>query len=271
MWADADYRHPLGELSSSSARLDIRRYSIVSIIQSRGLHGSLMLSSSIILQEAFLFTRRDASLSQAIRQRGVLDPMFSDSNKDTALHLFWIVEEVAALLQRYEKTQQVTIDDQVQLRNVIRSIGQAIDSKHPGHTTGDKVEGFLTAKALSIKIFLETILHHSTNNTDHSDDTANQLMRVLQEPQEQVSPLTLCVTLGSVFWQTTMGAIAASNAQTRSFYTSRLQRIVVPLAVKSWNDALTVLQRFLWIPSIFSGPCRLIFSEIMDLQSYTNR
>lgn len=190
--------------------------------------------------------------------------MFSDSNKDTALRLFANVEEIAAFLHRYEQAEQLSCDDQAELRNVIKSLDEAIHPKSSGH----KAATFLTAKALSIKIFLQTVLYRSTKEGNDLNGTADQLMEILQEPEDQVSPLTLCVTLGAVFWQTMMGAIAASNGLTRSFYISRLRRIVVPLALKSWNDALSVLQRFLWTSSIFSGPCRLVFSEITLPQSY---
>lgn len=112
--------------------------------------------------------------------------------------------------------------EQSQLRDIMDSLAKTIRL----NDTGCVDAGFLTSKALSIKIYLGLVLrNHGIKNVDFDADVV-QLMKVLQEPQQQVSPLTLCATLGSVFWQTMMGAIASPSAEILGFYVSRLRRIV---------------------------------------------
>ncbi|KAK5089759.1 hypothetical protein LTR70_006601 [Exophiala xenobiotica] len=185
------------------------------------------------MQGLLLFTQRDVTLLTTIEKTGVFDTMFSAPAKKAAYLILANVEQVAALQ----------------------------------NTNAYTAEAFLTAKALSIKIFLEAVLCCTTDTEEDFGDTAVQLMEILQEPEQQLcSSLALCSSLESVFWQTMMGAIAAPNARTRSFYMSRLGRITIALALTSWYDALVILQRFFWVPSIFSTPGYQILSEILYSQ-----
>lgn len=187
--------------------------------------------------------------------------MFSDPGNKAAHIVIANAEEVAALQYTYGRNKQLLISEQLCLLRIIKSLDSAIQLNSTAYTR----EEFLTAIALSLKIFLETVLRSTTNAECHFENAAVQLVGGFQECEQQLcaSSLGLCSSSESVFWQTMMGAIAAPNPQTKSFYTSRLQRITIALALTSWRDALLILQRYFWIPSIFSAPGRQILSEIL--------
>ena len=193
--------------------------------------------------------------------------MFSARAKKAAYLILTNAEQVAALHYTYVRNKQLLISEQLCVSRIIKSLDAAIQLNSTAYTR----EAFLTAIALSIKIFLEIVLRCTTNTEENFENTAVQLMEVLQKPEQQLpSSLALCSSLQSVFWQTMMGAIAAPDARTRSFYTSRLGRITIALALTSWHDASVILQRFFWIPSIFSAPAYQILSEILYSQGRTD-
>ncbi len=64
-----------------------------------------------------------------------------------------------------------------------------------------------------------------------------------------------------------MGAIAA-DARTKNSYIIRLQHIAAALALTSWHDAVAILQRYFWKPSIFSEPGHRVWAEFSAPQSY---
>lgn len=207
------------------------------------------------------------TLFPTIEETGIFDTTFSGPAKQAAYRILANVEEAATLHHTYIPNQRLSTSEQSRLRCVIKSLNIAIQLT----STACKGEAFLTAKALSIRIFLETILRCTTDTEERFEDTAAQLMEVLQEPeQEKCSSLVLCSSLASVFWQTVMGAIAAPNDRVKRFFTLRLRRISIPLALTSWHDASVILQRFLWIPSVFSAPCYQIMSEILYPEGRTN-
>jgi len=215
------------------------------------------------MQGLLLFTRRDVTLLTTIEKTGVFDTMFSTPAKKAAYLILANVEQVAALQNTYVRNKRLLTNEQLRLRRVIKSLDTAIQMNSNAYTA----EAFLTAKALSIKIFLETVLRCTTDTEEDFGNTAVQLMEILQKPEQQLcSSLALCSSLESVFWQTMMGAIAAPDARTRSFYMSRLGRITIALALTSWHDALVILQRFFWVPSIFSTSGYQILSEILYSQ-----
>lgn len=202
------------------------------------------------------------TLLTTVEKTGVFDMMFSGPGTKVVYLIFAIAEEAVALQDRYIQNERLLASDQMRLVSMIESVETAIQLNNTGHTE----EVFLTVTALAIKIFLETVLQSTTNTKESNlENTAVRLMTVLQQPdQELCSSLALCSYLESRFWQTMMGAIAAPDARTASFYKSRLRRITTALALASWHDALLNLQRFFWIPTIFSGPCQRILSEILD-------
>lgn len=229
--------------------------------------GKLTVSSSTILQGLLLFTRHDVTLLATIERTGIFDTMFSAPAKKAAYLILANVEQVAALHDPYVRNKQLLIGEQLCVSRIIKSLDTAIQLNSTAYTG----EAFLTAIALSIKIFLEIVLCCTTNTEEDFKNTAVQLMEVLQEPEQQLSSsLALCSSLESRFWQTMMGAIAAPDARTKSFYTSRLERISTALALTSWHDASVILQRFFWIPSIFSAPCYQTLSQILYSQGRTD-
>ena len=193
--------------------------------------------------------------------------MFSAPNKKAAYLILESVEQLAAFQRTYVPYKGLPISEQARLSRVIESLDRAIQLS----SSASKEGTFLTTKALSITVFLEIVLSRTTSTEDRCGDTVVKLMAVLQEPEDALcSSMALCASLESVFWQTVMGAVAAPDARTKSFYTLRLERITTALALKSWHDASLILQRFLWIPSIFSAPCYQILSEILCSQGYTD-
>ena len=229
--------------------------------------GKLTVSSSTTLQGLLLFTRHDVTLLTTIEKTGIFDTMFSAPAKKAAYLILANAEQIAALHYTYGRNKQLLTSEQLRLRRIIKSLDTAIQLNSTAYTG----EAFLTATALSIKIFLETVLRCTTNTEEDFENTAVQLMEVLQKPEQQLcSSLALCSSLESRFWQTMMGAIAAPDARTKSFYTSRLGRISIALALTSWHDASVILQRFFWMPSIFSAPCYQIMSEILYSQGRTD-
>ncbi|KAK2767464.1 hypothetical protein FQN54_003620 [Arachnomyces sp. PD_36] len=223
--------------------------------------------SRTAMQGLLLFTRHDVTLLAAIEKTGIFDTMFSAPAKKAAYLILTNAETVAVLHYTDVRDRQLPTSEDLYIRRIIKSLDTAIQL----NSTAYPAEAFLTAIALSVKIFLETVLRCTTNTDSDLENTSVQLMEVLQKPEQQLcSALALCSSLELVFWQSTMGAIAASNAQTKSFYIWRLERITAALALKSWHDSLTILQRFFWIPSIFSGPCYQILSKVLRSEGHTN-
>lgn len=204
----------------------------------------------------------------------MFDTIFSAPAKRVAYLILEVTEQVATLQQIYVHHKRLFFSDQLRLYRIIKSLETAIQ----WNSTTSAEEAFLTAIALAIKIFLEKVLHCTAHTEAEAkaeaeedfDNTAVRLMAVLQKPEQQLpcSLLALCGYLESRFWQAMMGAIAAPNARTTSFYKSRLRRITIALALTSWHDASLILQRFFWIPSIFSGPCHQMLSEILESQGH---
>lgn len=206
-----------------------------------------------------MFTQHHAASVPTIDRTSLVDPIFLGPTREAAILLQANVEDIARFHHSHIPGKKLSSIEQMHVRNIIKSIDHAVHLNE----TGCSEAQFLTSKALSIKMYLEIVLRDTTKENETLEVTAVQLRNVLQQPQQQVSPLTLCATLGSLFWQTMIGAIGASAPETVSFYKSRLRKIVVPLALNNWNDALNVLQRLFYIPSIFSEPAKRIFSEVV--------
>ena len=232
------------------------------------MFGELTVSSSTTFQGLLIFSRHDVTLLAAIKKTGVFDTMFSDPAREAGYLILENVEQIVALQNTYVPDKLLTSSEQSSYHRIIKSLDTAIEwnsSAYPG-------EAFLTTIALAIKIFLETVLRCTTEQEENSKHTAVQLMECLEQPEQQLCPsLALCSSLESVFWQTMMGAIAAADAHVKSFYISRVKRISITLALTSWDDALVILQKFFWIPSIFSEPCYQVLSEILDSQGCTDK
>lgn len=174
---------------------------------------------------------------------------------------------MAALQYTYAPNQQLNACVQSKIRRIINSLDTAVRLGNIAYPR----EAFLSALALSIQIFLEIVLCQSTNIEDGIGDMAVQLKQTFQRPELRLpSSLGLCSSLESLFWQTMIGAVAAPDDQTRLFFTSRLDKIAVALALTSWNDASVILQRFFWIPSIFSDRGHRILSVALHWEDHAN-
>lgn len=258
-----DHDGPVPKFIQRPRTLDITYTSTVRPPLQAIKFGKLTVSSSTTVQGLLLFIRHDMTLLTTIEKTGVLDMMFSGPGKKVVYLIYAIAEETAAIQDRYVQNERLLASDQTRLASIIESVETTIQLNNTGHTE----EVFLTVTALAIKIFLETVLQSTTDTKEANlENTAVRMMTILQQPDQQLcsSSLALCSYLESRFWQTVMGAIAAPDARTASFYKSRLRRITTALALTSWHDALLNLQRFFWIPTTFSGPCQRILSEILD-------
>lgn len=217
------------------------------------------------MQGLLLLARHDVTVLNTVEKTGMFDTMFSAPAKQAAYLILESAEQVNALLQTYVPNKQLGSGEQSHLSRVIESLDTAIQLDRTSYPR----EAFLTAIALSIKVFLEIMLRRTTYTEDGPENTAIQLMEVFQRPEQQLpSSLALCSSLESQFWQTMMGIIAAPDDRTKSFFMLRLDRITVALALTSWHDALAILQRYFWIPAIFSGPGYHIFSEVLHSQGH---
>lgn len=200
-----------------------------------------------------------------IEKTGVFDTMFSVTGRKAAYMILADAEQVTRLAMSIRNKEPLAREEQLRLRQIIKSLDAAIEVNRGSR------EAFLTAIALSIKILLQMTLQCTMESEEDLGGSAIELMEVLQQPEQQLpSSLALCATVESRFWYTTMGAIAASDADVKSFYTSRLKRIAVALALRSWREAESTLETFFWIPSIVSGPSRRVMSEVMDWQECTD-
>ncbi|KAJ9644238.1 hypothetical protein H2204_001589 [Knufia peltigerae] len=213
------------------------------------------------MQGLILLSRHDVTLFSSIEHTGIFDTWFSTNAKRAAYIILAEADQVARLTTYIHNKKPLAREEQTRLRRKIKSLETAIEI----NSSSASRESFLTAIALSIKIFLQMTLQHTMDTKEELGDSVVQLMEVLQKPEQQVpSSLALCATLETRFWYTIMGAIAASESGIKSFYTSRLKRISIALAFKSWRDVESTLGTFFWVPSIFSAPCRQAMSEVMD-------
>jgi hypothetical protein len=221
------------------------------------------------MQGLLLLARHDATVLNTVEKTGIFDTMFSSPAKKAAYLLLETAEHVAEFQNSYLSGRRFDKDGVGQLGSMFRSldsISQLGQSSYPR-------EAFLTAIALSIKVFLGIVLpcRCETAKEETPGDTAIQLLEVFSRPEQQLpSSLALCSSLESLFWQTMMGAIAAPDDRSRGFFRSRMNRITAAMGLTSWHDALFILRRFFWIPSIFSGPGQHIFDEVIQSQGHVD-
>lgn len=217
---------------------------------------------STAIHGLLLLARRDATVLNTVEKTGIFDTMFSAPAKRAAYLILENAEQVTELQQTYVPNKKLDTSERLRFSRIIESLDTAIQLGRTAHPR----EAFLTAMALSIKIFLEIASGCTADTGKGPGNTAVQLMEVFQRPELQLpSSLALCSSLESMFWQTMMGVIASPDDRTKSFFISRLDPITVALALTSWNDALVILQRYFWIPSIFSGPGYEILSAVLHL------
>lgn len=228
----------------------------------------LTIYSSTLLQGLLLLARHDVTLLTSVEKTGIFNTMFSPPAKKATYLILKDAEQVAAFQYAYVPSKKSLASEQLLcIDRIIKSLETAIEV----NSTAYPREAFLTAIALSIKIFLQTVLRYTTNPEEDSESTAVQLMEIFQRPDQQLpSSLALCSSLESVFWQTMMGAIAAPDARTKSFFNSRLEKITAAMALTSWHDASTILERFFWIPFIFSAPGCQILSGMLHPRDHAD-
>ena len=231
------------------------------------VHGHLTVFSSTTMQGLLLLARHDITLLNTIEKTGIFDTMFSPPAKKAAYLILENSEQVTALQYAYVPNKELDTGEQLRLGRIIKSLDTAVQLDRIAYPR----EAFLTAIALSVKVFLQIVLRCTTDTAEGPEGTAVKLMECFQRPEQQLpSSLALCSSLESLFWQTMMGAIAAPDGRIKSFFTSRLDKITVALALKTWHDASVILQRFFWIPSLFSGPGYNVLSEILYSQGHTD-
>lgn len=219
------------------------------------------------MQGLLILSRHDVTVLNAVEKTGIFDTMFSAPAKKAAYLILGSAEQAAALQRAFVPNKKLDAGEQSRLIRTIKSVDAAIEVNRAAYPR----EAFLTGIALSIKGFLEIVLHCTTDTEEGPGNTAVQLMEVFQRPEQQLpSSLALCSSLESMFWQTMIGVISAPDDRTKSFLMSRLKRVAIVLAIKSWQDAAVSLQRFFWIPSIFSGPGYHILSEILRSHGHSD-
>lgn len=220
---------------------------------------------STTIQGLLVLARHDGTVLNTVEKTGMFDTMFSAPAKKAAYLILENAEQVTLFVETNVPVKRLGKTSQQRLDRVIKSLNEAIELGSAAYPR----EAFLTAIAWSIKVFLGVVQHRSTGTGEDPGDTAVQLMHVFQRPEQQLpSSLALCSSLESLFWQTMMGAIAAPDDSTKRFFRSRMDRITAASGLASWDDALITLQRFFWIPSIFSDPGYRIFSEVMQAQGH---
>lgn len=193
--------------------------------------------------------------------------MFSIPAKKSAYLILDNAEQLTVFQNMYVSGKGLDESGQEHLSRVTKSLNAAIQLDPATYPR----EAFLTATAVSMKLFLEIVLCCSTDTEENPGNTAVQLMEVFQRPEQQLpSSLALCSSLESLLWQTMMGAIAAPDDRTKRFFMSRMDRVTAAMGLTSWHDALVSLQRFFWIPSIFSDPGYRIFSKLMQSQGHVS-
>ncbi|RDL35888.1 uncharacterized protein BP5553_06500 [Venustampulla echinocandica] len=104
--------------------------------------------------------------------------MFSAPAKKAAYLILANAEQVAALHYTYVPNKQLLISEQLCLSRIIKSLDIAIQLNSTAYTG----EAYITAIALSIKIFLEIVLRCTTNTEVDLENTAVQLMEVCRNP-----------------------------------------------------------------------------------------
>lgn len=219
------------------------------------------------MQGVLLLARHDVTVLNTVEKTGIFDTMFSAPAKKAAYLILETAEQVTALQGKYIPNKRLDTGEQSRLSRIIKSLDAAIQLDRASYPR----EAFLTAIALSMKIFLEIVLRCTTYTDDGPGSTAVQLMEVFQKPELHLpSSLALCSSLESLFWQTMMGAIASPGDRPKSFFLSRLDRIIVALALTSWDEATVILQRYFWIPSVFSGPGYHVLSSILRSHDHTD-
>jgi hypothetical protein len=213
------------------------------------------------MQGLITLSRHDGSLFDAIENTGIFATMFSSSACDAAYLILSNSEQLVALQRQYSRNGQLV--DQDHLRAL--SVNESLDKAMAMNRLADAGEAFLTATALSMRIFLSAVLQTRSEDTIDTHGLALLLMDILEKPEQQLCPsLVLCSYLDSRLWQATMGALAASDAAIKTFFVSRLERIAAALALRTWRDAEMILLRFFWIPSVLSGRGSELFSEILS-------
>lgn len=200
-----------------------------------------------------------------VEKTGIFDTMFSVPAKKSAYLILENAEQLTAFQHTYVSGKRLNESGQEHLSRITKFLNAAIQMDRATYPR----EAFLTATAVSMRLFVEIVLCCSTDTKENPGDTAVQLMEIFQRPEQQLpSSLALCSSLESLLWQTMMGAIAAPDDRTKRFFMSRMDRVTAAMGLTSWHDALVSLQRFFWIKSIFYEPAHRIFSELMQSQGH---
>lgn len=219
------------------------------------------------MQGLLLFTRHDNTVLSTIEQTGVFDSMFSASGKEAAHIILPIAEQLDILRHAHSHSDGVTSNTS-HLESLMESLDAAVTLSAAGHAR----EAFLTAIALSMKMFLTPLIRLCKSTTEDPASTALRLMDTVQA-YETVCPfsgLVLCSSLCLRFWQAMMGAITSTDDQIKRFFIHRLGPMADALALTNWKEASNVLQRLFWIPSIFAEEGCKVYEEVRKLQRTVN-
>lgn len=213
------------------------------------------------MQGLLLFTRRDSSILPMMMKTGVFRTMFSGRAEAASCQLLQLMDRTFALQQRYLASRQLAARDQDRCCEIRMDLERLIRL-----TRQSEHEAFIAGLALAIELFLQQVLCGEIIDNTKTQLAAAQLMEIMKQPEQQLcSSLALCSSLESVFWQTMLGAIAATQEGVRAFYISRLKLIVVALALSRWQDAEVILCRYLWVPDKLSQAGQNVFAIALAL------
>ena len=120
--------------------------------------GKLIVFSSTTIQGLLVLARHDVTVLNTVEKTGIFDTMFSAPAKKAAYLILENAELVTALKNTRVPKEQLDTDQRLHLDRIIKSLDTAIQLDHAVFPR----EAFLTALALSVKVFLEIAMHCTT-------------------------------------------------------------------------------------------------------------
>jgi len=112
--------------------------------------------------------------------------------------------------------------------------------------------------AVGALVYLQTI--HRFHLRLHSGVSASVLMdRALIERLKMYldSFDTALVETRELFlWMIFIGGVAVTGSKERAWFVAKIAKAVVELHIRCWDEAKSMLTKFLWIDSIHEGACR---------------
>lgn len=116
---------------------------------------------------------------------------------------------------------------------------------------------------ISITIFLCLIRPRRTTDPTLLSRLAVTLMKALISPK-----IRFRSSIDMIFWQYTIGAIAATGTPARQYFMYYLRELVPKLNLNSWDDSKKILKMFFWLDDVLSVPCREIWDELESFRDF---